>query len=552
MLSSRNVLTLAAGLALTACPGDVGDLLDQIDDAPYLSAGSTSEPSGTSSEPEEPTTGDGILTTTVSPTSSSTTADDTTSTSTGDETAPPEIIEVDMANPVLAAGGWEFTVTTSHATSVTATLDGVDLEPVTDNGDGVFTGIVPIYGAADNGNRTLHVYAHKEDHPPDYQAVPFVVTAPAPGTVGWPKYGPAGSKTEKIAITPAGDIIEVGSLEVDAVPRPAIRKRAGINGVELWDEGTIVLDNRRGSATAIALRSDGQMWVAMRVRDDNAVWHGRIVLVSETGKATEFAQDSVAGSTIQALAPDGSDGCFAVGDVDTGQGDTNVIFSRLTGDLVPTISDQQWGHHPPEAMPHDFMDFARDVVVRGNVAWIVGSSTGKHDLNKVQSRGILLRINIDTALEDEPVWVMPPIPLWPQSALYGIATHAEGLVMSGNRCQETCATQRVELGLYDSGGTLTWTFFGKSSQAALGAAVASTTRGVVLVASNEVENMTFRGRSLGRTAAGDLAFADVLFPFADGGSYASAVAAGPYDLSYWAGQVTLNGVTQAYLVRVNQ
>jgi hypothetical protein len=103
-----------------------------------------------------------------------------------------------------------------------------------------------VHGAIDNGPHEVEIIAkagqvrgqpHHRVH----------VSTPAPGTEAWSMAGPDGSRTNRVALTPEGDLIEVGQTEIGGVPRPTIRKRSGLTGAELWPEKTIILDTREGA-----------------------------------------------------------------------------------------------------------------------------------------------------------------------------------------------------------------------------------------------------------------------------------------------------------------
>src|SRR5690606_31043630 len=117
----------------------------------------------------------------------------------------------------------------------------------------------------------------------DLRDVPFAVAAPAPGTLAWGVLHPTGSTTRRVALTAEGAAIEVGGLDVDGVSRPSLRKRSSGKGDLMWPEGTIVLDERQGTAAAVAVLPDGRMWVAMNVRELNKEWRPRIVLLDAQG-----------------------------------------------------------------------------------------------------------------------------------------------------------------------------------------------------------------------------------------------------------------------------
>ena len=86
------------------------------------------------------TTGSG----TTGSSTDATTGDASTS-GTGSEALPPKVLAVDMPAKVSIAGPVSFTATTEHAASAHAKLDGVDLGPLTDEGSGIYSGIVSIF-----------------------------------------------------------------------------------------------------------------------------------------------------------------------------------------------------------------------------------------------------------------------------------------------------------------------------------------------------------------------------------------------------------------------
>src|SRR5690606_19707378 len=92
----------------------------------------------------------------------------------------------------------------------------------------------------------------------------------------------------------------------------------------------------------------------------------------------------------------------------------------------------------PDKPPHSFADIANDVVIDGDVAWIVGMSNGKHDLDQQNSpkylRGILVPLNLHTGNPAGSVIVASPLALWPQSAFIGAALDPEGVLVTGYGC----------------------------------------------------------------------------------------------------------------------
>jgi len=145
---------------------------------------------------------------------------------------------------------------------VRVTLDGADAGELIAAGGGMFTGALPVHGAIDNGTHAIEVIATLGPYE-DREPGAYHVSTPAPGTEAWSQAGPAASRTNRVAVTPAGDLIEVGQTVIGGVPRPTIRKRSGVTGAALWPEPTITLDTREGAVVDVAVLPDGRMWVAM-------------------------------------------------------------------------------------------------------------------------------------------------------------------------------------------------------------------------------------------------------------------------------------------------
>lgn len=555
-------LALLLALAVTSCADSFDADLKAVQDAPFLSTGGTSgamtDPSPTTGPGPGATTGGvtnggdetttGAVATTGAGDGDSTSpgesdADSSISSSSGGALPPPTILEVDMPAKVALAGPVPFTTTTEGTASARATLDGVDIGALQDGGGGVFSGAVPIHGSVDNGEHVLEVIAER-DGLTDHRLVPFVVSTPAPGTVAWAKGGPAGSRTRQIALTPERDLIEIGSRTIAGVQRPTIRKRSGISGAELWPGGTLQLDEREGWATDIAVAPDGRMWVAINVREAANVWRPRMMLLNATGDFTGIEIPTEAGQTVSGIDNDGTGGCVAVGFGASGLGDMDVLVWRMNGDLVPVLSGLPWDYQPG-AWPHKFTDLATDVVVRDGIAWIVGLSNGKHEIEDFHNRGFIMRMDIDTAAVLKPVIIAPQSGAWTQSTLFGAAAHPEGIVVTGNACNHACDTQRVETALYTAAGVRAWFKAEKPSSVAHGASVALNAHGGVVVAATMHDGNALRGYLLGRVVHAQGESFAVPFPPSKENSEASGVAIDTYSRVFGGGYRTSGGVTEA-------
>jgi hypothetical protein len=365
--------------------------------------------------------------------------------------------------------------------------------------------------------------------------------------------GPVGSHTRRIALTPERDVVEAGSRVIAGVERPVIRKRSGLNGAEMFAGGTIVLDEREGRAVDVAVTPEGRLWVAMNVREAANKWRPRIVLLDANGKFLNVEVPAEAGQTVTGVDNDGTGGCVAVGFVGTGFGDMDVAVWRMNGAHVPVLSGKAWDYPPADVVPHKFTDLATDVVVKDGVAWIVGMTVGKHDAKPVShSRGFILRMDIATAGVFAPVIIAPASNSWPQSKLFGAAAHPDGLLVTGNACNETCDSQRIETALYTAAGARLWFRSEMTSLTAYGNAVALDSHGRVTVAVTIRDGIALRGFLLGRSTHDETAeLFSVPFPASKEDSEATDVATDTFNRLFGAGYRTFGGVTEARALMVH-
>ncbi len=194
------------------------------------------EPTTTASVDSESgsTTDPADMTSTTAPSDATATGDATGTSDTADEppvvdAEKPTIVSVELPAKVYAAGPVPLAVQTEHTGAVGIRLDGVDAGDLVAAGDGLFTGEVPVHGAIDNGSHEVEVIARLGPYE-DRRSSFYEVATPAPGTEAWSMAGPTGSRTNRVAHTPAGDLIEVGQTEINGVPRPTIRQRSGVSG----------------------------------------------------------------------------------------------------------------------------------------------------------------------------------------------------------------------------------------------------------------------------------------------------------------------------------
>lgn len=538
-----------------ADPVSTGALATSMSTSTTGDASPTSDATATTGQGGEATsdalTGDGTTGGGATGSSADATTGDPSTSSTGGEALPPKVLAVDMPAKVSIAGPYAFTAVTEHAAFAHAKLDGVDLGLLTDEGDGVFSGVVRIYGSVDAGGHVLEVVAENGDLS-DALGVQFDVSTPAPGSPAWTMSGPTGSRTRRVAITAEGDVFEVGTREIGGVARPAIRKRSGITGAELWPGGTIVLDNHQGEAVDVAVAPDGRLWVAMNVAETLNKWRPRIVQLDAAGKPTGVEVPTAVGQTVTGLDSDGFGGCFAVGVVGSGFGDADVVVWRMTGAGVPVLSGKAWDYVPPGfPVPHSFSDFATDIVVQEGAAWVVGFSYGKHGGDPVHTRGLLIHMDVDTGMVLDPVIIAPASNPWRQSMIYGAATHPDGVLVTGTGCNDACDVQRVETALYTPAGTRSWFRPEPSAALARGNAVAVGEHDVVIVAATVQEGTVLRGHVLGRVLYNNNELFCAPFPASKEPSEAVGAAVGPFDRIYVGGHRTFGGIPEAWALHLH-
>ena len=494
---------------------------------------------------------DGVEATTDSTDTGGNEAESSVGDSSGGDALPPMIVDVEMPAKVSLAGPVAVTVTAMQTTSVRMKLDGVELDMLTDEGDGTFSGVVPVYGAVDKGPHILEIIAEQGDLT-DQREVPFEVNTPASGGLAWAMNGPLGSRTNRLALSSAGELFEVGTEEINGAPRPVLRVRSAMTGAEL--SPTIVLDNREGSAEDITITPDGDLWVAMNVKEPNTTWHPRIALFDRFGSDTGAELLGDKGSTVRGVDSDGLGGFFAVGFAGTGQDDLlDVAFWRMNGDHVPVFSGQTWDYELADQPKHTFTDFGTDVVVDGDVAWIVGASHGLHDADLVmRMRGLVLRVDIDTGEVLAPVILAPWADPYKQSLFFGAALHPQGLLVTGKGYDDGGDQQRVETALYSATEGRIWHRPDKATVEAQGNAVALGSHGVAVIAVTVREGGVSRGYLVGRRVGEYTETFDLGFPTSKEPSACGDVIVDPWDQALGGGYVTIKGVTQSRALRVHQ
>ncbi len=560
-------LSLSVVVALTGCTSPAYEAFQAGQDK-YASTGagettSSATPTGTSGDMQGGTASEGSAATGDAASGDASGSSDTgalSATGDPDSTAgydtdladppdidKPSIVSVQLPAKVYAAGPVSLEILTEHTASVQIELDGVDLGELADAGEGKFVGALPVRGAIDNGDHTVTITAHHGPFQVSENAG-YGVSTPKPGTMAWFKAGLAGSRTNRIALTAEGDVLEAGQVEINKITRPSLRKRSGLTGAELW---SVTLDTREGSTADLAVLPDGRVWVAMNVRKPgDPSPQPRIALFDAAGQFTGVEAFGDLGQGVRGIAADAEGGCFAVGFASAGK-DLDVGFWRVNAAGVQTLG-HHWDYDPNEK-PHTFSDLAMDVVIEGDIAWVVGASSGKHNIVDTHTRGMLVPMNLYTGEVKDPVIIAAKSGASSQSVFFGAGHHPLGVLVTGYACDDTCTNYQIATSLYGPTGKLLWS----SSDAAgielrYGSDVVLDSQGRALVAGAVTEKGLLRGYFFAHRVGGEevLPLLEHWFPIS-GPSEALGVLSDAYDRLFSAGYITANGSTQARLVLVH-
>ena len=462
----------------------------------------------------------------------------------------PEILDIELPAEVNAAGPVPITVLAKNTSTVHVRLDGVDIGELAGAGKDVFVGEFAVKGAVDNGIRHVEVIAALDEHE-DREDVDFEVHAPPAGKLAWSKPGPLGSRANGLALTAAGDVLE-GGLRIGAeLPRPSVLMRSGFDGHDLWPKKVLVSE-LEGQVADVAIAPDGGIWVAMNVREASQKWRPHVVRLTPDGSPTGVDEPGIVGQTLRAIAADEEGGGFAVGFAAVEGGDFDIVYQGVSAAGQGTVTDH-WDYQPG-VMAHVFADAAMDVVIDGDVAWIAGLSSGKHEAFDTHARGLLVSIDLHTGEVVGPVIVAPAALPWNQSMFFGVTVDLEGLVVTGAGCEKACGgMQRVETSRYTPEGVRTWHQTEAPADGAYGSAVAVDSQGRAIVAGASKEGGVFRGLTFARRIdkfGPDQEWVH-LFPYSKDPSEALAVTVDKYDRVFVDGYITTGGSSQTWLVQLS-
>ncbi len=469
-----------------------------------------------------------------------------------DETILPEVVAIELPAEVHAAGPVPITVQTQNAMSVRVKLDGVDVGELASAGEDLFVGELAVKGAIDNGTRHVEAIATRDTHE-DHEETTFEVDAPAAGKAAWAMPGPLGSRTNRVALTPEGDVIEAGLRIGAGISRPSIHKRSGFDGSDLWPK-KVLLSELEGHVADVAIAPDGGIWVAMNVKEVDQKWRPHILLLNPDGSPTGVDRPGVLGHTLRAIAADADGGCFAVGFGVVEGGDLDVVYQGVNAAHQGSVMGT-WDYQPPQAQAHTFADAVMDVVLDGDVAWLAGLSVGKHDIKvKDYTRGMIVPMNIHTGAVVGPVVIAPADDSWMHSIFFGLAWHADAVVVTGTGCQTECGgVQRIEVSRYTPMGVRTWHQTEAPSAGAYGSDVVVDSQDRAIVAGASKQGGVLRGQAFARTIGivEQLPLWTHSFPASKEASEALGAARDKFDRVFLGGYVTAGGSPQSWLVQIS-
>ncbi len=559
-ITTRSIVLLAPTVFMAACAAD-WPALEGCDDGciPPMSTSTTGEAPPTTTAIQTVTGGSGEDGTEATGSADTSGADTPSTSETGaasetgsDETILPEVVAIELPAEVNAAGPVPITVHTLNATSAHLKLDGVDLGELAAAGKNVFVGELAIKGAIDNGTRHVEAIAILDNHEDSDEAT-LEVDVPDAGKAAWTMPGPLGSRTNRIALTPEGDVIEAGLRIGAGVPYPSLHKRSGFDGSDLWPN-KVLLSELEGHVADVALAPDGAIWVAMNVKEASQKWRPHILLLNPDGTPTGVDRPGELGHTLRGIAADAKGGCFGVGYAVVDGGDLDVVYQGVSETHQGTVTGT-WDHLPPNALPHSFADAAMDVAIDGDVAWVAGLSVGEHDaMFTTYTRGLLVPIDIYPGEVVGPVIIAQASGSWKHSMFFGLALHPEGVVVTGAGCQDACGgMQRIETSRYTPLGVRTWHQAEAEAEAAYGSDVVVDSQNRAIIAGASKQGGVSRGQAFAHTIGKvePMSLWAHWFPVSKESSEALGTARDKYDRIFIGGYITAGGSPQARLVQVS-
>jgi hypothetical protein len=193
-------------------------------------------------------------------------------------------------------------------------------------------------------------------------------------------------------------------------------------------------------------------------------------------------------------------------------------------------------------------------VIQGDVAWVIGASNGLHEENGIETRGVLVPMDLNTGIVKDPVIIAAKGPYYTQSVFFGAGHHPLGVLVTGYGCDAACTNYQIVSSLYGPTGLRLWqTPDAAPGSLRYGSDVVLDSQGRALVAGIVTEKGTPRGYVSARRVGGEevLPLLEHWFPASATPSEALGVIVDAYDRIFAGGYITANGAAQARLVLIH-
>lgn len=450
-LRPLSLLVLAGGCSPLAI-AQVTDY-EVIGDTESDSASSTS--SGSADETTGGTEGEGSGTSEGEGTTDATTSATQGEQITAGPTLPPEILEVSLTpTPILHNGPVLVEVSTAGADGVTLELEDGSVFELDDLGGGSFSGEIPVLTGFENGEHTATLRPWRDDLIGEDVLASYVIDLATPGSEMFWETGDligAGS-VAALGVLPGGDLVELGTRQVDGKVRCYLRRRDKIGG--WWEDDVIdLVAGELCSAVDLKIREDGSIYVLLDryINNSSRWWLGEIAVWGGPVKSLRLGG---AGETAAALAV--RPGAVAIcGSTPTGGEDKiDAATWVLSGQ---TWESRVFDYQPKEiADPNLFGEHIHDCVYSGETLILSGAIFGKHetDWDPALDRHLLLAVQPSP---EKLQWTIASGEQTAQSNATAVAVDDQGRIMTaGYTCDEACDGPKGDLRIYDAVDGLIW------------------------------------------------------------------------------------------------
>jgi len=424
----------------------IGDA--ESDSTSSSSSGSADETTGdTEGESEGTSEGEG-------------TTDATASATQGEEitagpTLPPEILEVVLTpTPILHHGPVFVEVSTAAADGVALELEDGSAFELDDLGGGSFSGEIPVLSGFENGEHTATLRPWRGDLTGEDVLASYVIDLATPGSEMFWETGDligAGS-VAALGVLPDGDLLELGTRQVDGKVRCYLRRRDKIGG--WWEDDVIdLVAGELCSAVDLKIREDGSIYVLLDryINNSSRWWLGEIAVWGGPVKSLRLGGPD---ETAVALAI--TPGAVAIcGSTPTG-GEDKIDAATWV------LSDQTWDSRVFDYRPldndkkHLFAEKIHDCVYSGDALVLSGAVFGRHESEWDPAFDRHLLIEVSPGAE-KPRWTIASGEQAAQSNATALTLDDQGRILTaGYTCDEACDKPSGDLRIYDAVDGLIW------------------------------------------------------------------------------------------------